>query len=200
VALKEKRDLPDILNRKHSPSPSSSRGKRKSSTTTRVKSTSSSGSVAKRGRPASRLKSHLPLVEKNSQGREHQPLVESSFENRWELVQMGPRFLTIPKPPSLSNTVGFVRLKTYSKNILKQHKQQLTEMPSIASTFSVTGPIDHSNPVVGKWRYPIDFTVIDFLIPFWIFCVVFMILVYSSIPKSDPNLYPGTLTRKITGV
>jgi hypothetical protein len=132
VALKQKRDLPNLAKSKEFLLSSFASRKRKSATATAVtnlaKSASSasvkspSGLVAKRGRPAGGKKNSPPLVEKKNstplvEKKNPKLLVESSFENRWELVRVGHRYLTIPRQPSLS-------IKTYSKRSRLKSQQQ----------------------------------------------------------------------------
>ncbi len=158
MALKQKRDLPNLANRKEFLLSSSASRKRKSATATAVtsavnnsaKSASSasvkspSGLGAKRGRPAGGKKNSTPLVEKKNstplvEKKNPKPLVESSFENRWELVRVGHRYLTIPRQPSLS-------IKTYSKRSRLKSQQQ--EKPVLLPGPDAA-PINHSTSALG---------------------------------------------------
>ncbi len=148
VALKQKRDLPNLVISKEFLLSSSASRKRKSATATAVtsavtnsaKSASSasvkspSGLGAKRGRPAAGKKNSTPLVEKKGRQLQQKLLVESSFENRWELVRVGHRYLTIPRQPSLS-------IKTYSKR--SRLKPQRQEKPVLLPGPDAA-PINHS--------------------------------------------------------
>ncbi len=160
MALKQKRDLPNLANSKEFLLSSSASRKRKSATATSVTSAvtnsaksatsasvkSPSGLVAKRGRAAGGKKNSTPLVEKKNstplvEKKNPTLLVESSFENRWELVRVGHRYLTIPRQPSLS-------IKTYSKRSrLKQKQQEKPVLPP--------GPdadaINHSTSALGSF-------------------------------------------------
>ena len=130
IALKQKRDsawqngnAPDLS----SSSSSSSYvtwGKRKSSPNIRTAQSDS----AKRSRPARRgpaAKLNRSVEKNRGRGDGGHPIIESSFENRWELVQVGHRFITIPKQQQqegLSSVAAFTdiaRIKTYSKGIVR---------------------------------------------------------------------------------
>jgi hypothetical protein len=78
----------------------------------------------------------MPLVEKKNP----MLLVESSFENRWELVRVGHRYLTIPRQPSLS-------IKTYSKRSRLKSQQQ--EKPVLLPGPDAA-PINHSTSALGR--------------------------------------------------
>jgi hypothetical protein len=168
VALKQKRDLPNLANSKEFLLSSSASRKRKSATAAAVTSAvtniaksatsasvkSPSGLGAKRGRPAAGNKNSAPLVEKKNP----KLLVESSFENRWELVRVGHRYLTIPRQPSLS-------IKTYSKRSRLKSQQQ--EKPVLLPGPDAA-PINHSTSALGTVIWCGFYNIFNFL---FLFCL-----------------------------
>ena len=132
IALKQKRD--SAWQNGNAPDLSSSSsyvtwGKRKSSPNIRT----AQSDCAKRSRPVRRgpaPKQNRSIQKNRGRGDGGHPIIESSFENRWELVQVGHRFITIPKQqqqerlsPSVAAFTDMTRIKTYSKGIVRARPQ-----------------------------------------------------------------------------
>ena len=174
IALKQKRDsawqngnAPDLS----SSSSSSSYvtwGKRKSSPNIRT----AQSDCAKRSRPVRRgpaPKQNRSIQKNRGCGDGGHPIIESSFENRWELVQVGHRFITIPKQqqqerlsPSVAAFTDMTRIKTYSKGIVRARPQvsdcSVVEM-MIAHRSAPSPPVP-SSPRVAAIDQPTHATVI----------------------------------------